>query len=391
MQQGGQVKRSCRGAAGASRSLISWSAGFASRLTGCAASCPAFGYSCWQWPPSRRPRPRRGWRPTSWAPNSPAAAARLLVVPDCASARCSFCPWRWLSPSSSGVRFAISPRRWSFACPAAPRPRSQTCSRAPLPPGSTDAIVVAPRGRPHRPDPCCRRTWSAAWPPGVGVYWARAMPSGRAIGVCDRWLATELHTTFVSILIALLASRAIGPSPSGMARASTSLRPPARDIAAAPRRGPGSDRDPAASAGWPGSRSRCAVATQGGHSMWSCSTGTSRRSARSTGCTAGSGRDRCPRNAPLSVGRTVERQHATADAGVPTPRLRALVRVAEAAVLAYDCEGTALAQRNPGYTDANQVHLDGDPAARAPCRAPRLTGRPHRVHGRRPGHAARPR
>jgi len=64
------------------------------------------------------------------------------------------------------------------------------------------------------------------------------------------------------------------------------------------------------------------------------------------------------RNVPLSVYHTIERRallsYATEDAGVPTPRLRSLVRVGpEAAVLAYDhCEGTALAQRNPGYSDA---------------------------------------
>ena len=64
------------------------------------------------------------------------------------------------------------------------------------------------------------------------------------------------------------------------------------------------------------------------------------------------------RNAPLSVDRTVERRallsYATEDAGVPTPRLRTLVRVGpEAAVLAYEHrDGTTLAQRNPGCTDA---------------------------------------
>ena len=64
------------------------------------------------------------------------------------------------------------------------------------------------------------------------------------------------------------------------------------------------------------------------------------------------------RNAPLSVDHTVERRallsYATEGAGVATPRLRTLLRVRpEAAVLAYDhCEGTALAQRNPGSTDA---------------------------------------
>jgi glycosyltransferase 2 family protein len=63
------------------------------------------------------------------------------------------------------------------------------------------------------------------------------------------------------------------------------------------------------------------------------------------------------RTAPLSLDRAVERRalltYATEDAGVPTPRLRTLVRVGpDAAVLAYDhCEGTTLAQRNSGCTD----------------------------------------
>jgi uncharacterized membrane protein YbhN (UPF0104 family)/tRNA A-37 threonylcarbamoyl transferase component Bud32 len=63
------------------------------------------------------------------------------------------------------------------------------------------------------------------------------------------------------------------------------------------------------------------------------------------------------RTAPLSLDRAVERRalltYAAEDAGVPTPRLRTLVRVGpDAAVLAYDhYEGTTLAQRNSGCTD----------------------------------------
>jgi uncharacterized membrane protein YbhN (UPF0104 family) len=63
------------------------------------------------------------------------------------------------------------------------------------------------------------------------------------------------------------------------------------------------------------------------------------------------------RTAPLSIDRAVERRalltYATEDAGVPTPRLRTLVRVGpDAAVLAYDHgEGTTLAQLNSGCTD----------------------------------------
>jgi len=63
------------------------------------------------------------------------------------------------------------------------------------------------------------------------------------------------------------------------------------------------------------------------------------------------------RTAPLSVDRVVERRallsYAAEDAGVPTPRLRALVRVGpEAAVLAFEHhDGTTLANRNPGCSD----------------------------------------
>jgi uncharacterized membrane protein YbhN (UPF0104 family) len=59
----------------------------------------------------------------------------------------------------------------------------------------------------------------------------------------------------------------------------------------------------------------------------------------------------------MSTDRTVERRallsYATEDAGAPTPRLRAVVRVGpEASVLAFDhCFGTTLADRNPGCTD----------------------------------------
>jgi glycosyltransferase 2 family protein len=64
------------------------------------------------------------------------------------------------------------------------------------------------------------------------------------------------------------------------------------------------------------------------------------------------------RNAPLSVDHEVERRallsYAAEDAGAPTPQLRAFVRVGpEASVLAYThYEGTTLANRNPGCSDA---------------------------------------
>ena len=61
--------------------------------------------------------------------------------------------------------------------------------------------------------------------------------------------------------------------------------------------------------------------------------------------------------APLSLDRAVERRalltYASEDAGVPTPRLRTLVRVGpDAAVLAYDhCAGSTLAERGADCTD----------------------------------------
>jgi len=69
------------------------------------------------------------------------------------------------------------------------------------------------------------------------------------------------------------------------------------------------------------------------------------------------------RAAPLSVDRVVERRallsYAAEDAGVPTPRLRALVRVGpEAAVLAFEHhDGTTLARRNPGCSDEELGHI----------------------------------
>ena len=69
-------------------------------------------------------------------------------------------------------------------------------------------------------------------------------------------------------------------------------------------------------------------------------------------------RGQVSRSAPLSVEHAVERRallsYAAGDAGAPTPRLRAVVRAGpEACVLAYEHhEGTTLAQRNPGCSDA---------------------------------------
>jgi uncharacterized membrane protein YbhN (UPF0104 family)/tRNA A-37 threonylcarbamoyl transferase component Bud32 len=73
-------------------------------------------------------------------------------------------------------------------------------------------------------------------------------------------------------------------------------------------------------------------------------------------------RGQVSRGAPLSVDRNIERRallsYAAHAAGVPTPLLHSVVRVGpDAAALAYEhCEGTTLAQRDSGCTDAE---LDG--------------------------------
>ena len=80
------------------------------------------------------------------------------------------------------------------------------------------------------------------------------------------------------------------------------------------------------------------------------------------------------RNAPLSVDGAVERRallsYAAEDAGAPTPRLRALVRAGpEACVLAYEHhEGTTLAQRNRGCSDA-ELDKIWDAAGCTPARS----------------------
>ena len=78
-------------------------------------------------------------------------------------------------------------------------------------------------------------------------------------------------------------------------------------------------------------------------------------------------RGQVSRGAPLSADRTVERRallsYAAEDAGAPTPRLRAVVRVGpEASVLAYDHhEGTTLAERNPGVHRRRAAGTSGTP------------------------------
>ena len=227
-----------------------------------------------------------------------------------------------------------------------------------------DAIIMAPPGVSHVDalDPYLAGLVAYATMIGLAgrPAWRNAL--GLAISVYAIVDLAALHTTVLSILITLLVGRAIGLAVRYGA-GSTSQRPPARDIAAALSTG-----DLAVTAirrvrqtgpGVAGSR-HYAVATQDGSQL---DVVVFDRDQQAAGAFYRLYRwvrvqGQVSRNAPLSVYHTIERRallsYATEDAGVPTPRLRTLVRVGpEAAVLAYDhCEGTALAQRNPGSTDA---------------------------------------
>jgi uncharacterized membrane protein YbhN (UPF0104 family) len=190
--------------------------------------------------------------------------------------------------------------------------------------------------------------------------WRNAL--GLAIGVYAIVQLAAAHTTVLSVLLTLLVGRAIGLAVR-YAAGSTSQRPPARDIAAALSAGDltvtAIRRVRLTGPGVSGSR-RYAVATQAGSQL---DVVVFDRDQQAAGAFYRLYRwirvhGQVSRTAPLSVDHTVERRallsYATTDAGVPTPRLRTLVRVGpDAAVLAYDhCAGTTLAQRNPGYTDA---------------------------------------
>jgi uncharacterized membrane protein YbhN (UPF0104 family) len=86
------------------------------------------------------------------------------------------------------------------------------------------------------------------------------------------------------------------------------------------------------------------------------------------------------RGLPLSLERTVERRallsYAVDEAGVRTPRLRALVRVgSDTAALAYDhCTGTTLAELTPDPADPAPTTNPGNPALTTDPGNPVLTG-----------------
>ncbi|HLK74941.1 MAG TPA: lysylphosphatidylglycerol synthase domain-containing protein [Streptosporangiaceae bacterium] len=185
-----------------------------------------------------------------------------------------------------------------------------------------------------------------------------------AVGVYALVHLAALDTTVLSFLITLLVGRTIGLGVRYVA-GSPSLRPSAADIAAAlnsadrqltgiSRLGNGT-RMP----NQPGSRRYAATTSLGDrlditvYDKDQQAAGAVYRLYRAVLL-----RGQVSRGAPLSADRTVERRallsYAAEDAGAPTPRLRAVVRAGpEAIVLAYEHhDGTTLASRNPGVTDA---------------------------------------
>jgi uncharacterized membrane protein YbhN (UPF0104 family) len=182
-----------------------------------------------------------------------------------------------------------------------------------------------------------------------------------AVGVYAVVHVGALHTTVLTLLITVLAGRAIGLAVRYGA-GSKSQRPSAQEIAAAltatdlPVRAIRRLHLP--STGVAGSR-HYAVTTRDGtrlnivvYDRDQQAAGAIYRVYRSIRLLG-----QVSRNAPLSVDAALERRallsYAAEDADAPTPRLRALVRVGpEAAVLAFEyTPGTTLAQRNPGCSD----------------------------------------
>jgi len=225
-----------------------------------------------------------------------------------------------------------------------------------------DAIIMSHPGTSHIPalDPAVAGL--VAYATMVGLIgrpaWRNAL--WVAVGVYAVVHVGVLHTPMLTLLITVLAGRAIGLAVRYFA-GSTSQRPGARDIAAALT---ATDLPVTAirrvrHEGDGGGSRHYAVTDRDGvrldvvvYDRDQQAAGAIYRVYRSVRLLA-----QVPRNAPLSVDRAVERRallsYAAEDAGAPTPRLRALVRVGpEAAVLAYEHHrGTTLAQRNPGCSD----------------------------------------
>jgi uncharacterized membrane protein YbhN (UPF0104 family) len=213
-----------------------------------------------------------------------------------------------------------------------------------------------------------------------------------AVGVYSVVHVAALNTTVLSLLITLCAGRAIGLAVRYGA-GSASQRPGARDIATAlaaagvrvtairrvrePRTGVAGSRRYTAATGEAatGATATRATATRATATAEAATGETTSldvvvydRDQQAAGAIYRVYRSvrllgQVSRNAPLSVDHEVERRallsYAAEDAGAPTPPLRALVRVGpEASVLAFThYEGTTLANRNPGCSDAELSHI----------------------------------
>ncbi len=226
-----------------------------------------------------------------------------------------------------------------------------------------DAIIMSHPGTSHIPalDPAVAGL--VAYATMVGLVgrpaWRNAL--WVAVGVYAVVHVGVLHTPLLTLLITVVAGRAIGLAVRYVA-GSTSQRPSARDIASAL----GASDLPVAAIkrvrpegnGVAGSRHYAVTGRDGTrldvvvYDRDQQAAGAIYRVYRSVRLLG-----QVSRNAPLSVDRAVEHRallsYAAEDAGAPMPRLRALVRVGpEAAVLAYEHHaGTTLAQRNPGCSD----------------------------------------
>jgi glycosyltransferase 2 family protein len=190
-----------------------------------------------------------------------------------------------------------------------------------------------------------------------------------AVGVYALVHLVDLDTTLLSFLLTLLVGRTIGLGIRYVA-GSPSLRPSALEIATALNsadrkvtemaRLRWAPRTPARA----GSRHYAATTSAGErldvtvYDKDQQAAGAVYRLYRSVLL-----RGQVSRGAPVSTDRTVERRalltYAAEDAGAPTPRLRAVVRVGpEATVLALDHhEGTTLAERNPGNPGVTDAEL----------------------------------
>jgi uncharacterized membrane protein YbhN (UPF0104 family) len=184
-----------------------------------------------------------------------------------------------------------------------------------------------------------------------------------AVGVYSVVHVGALHTTVLSLAITVLAGRAIGLAVRYVA-GSTSQRPDAREIAAALTATSlpvtAIRRVGLAGNGGDGSRQYAVTTSTASKELDVVVYDRDQQAAGAIYRVYRSVRllGQVSRNAPLSVDHAVERRallsYAAEDAGAPTPRLRALVRVGpEAAALAFEHhEGTTLGSRNPGCSDA---------------------------------------